>query len=55
MRLVYDASAKPVKSAYSLNDCLHLGPILLQNLAEILLRFLLHSILLLFDIKKAFF
>ena len=39
MRIVYDASAKKSATALSLNDCLHAGPNLMQELPEILLTF----------------
>lgn len=54
IRIVYDASAKSLKTSNSLNDCLYAGPLLLQNLTGILLRFRLHSIVVLADLKKAY-
>ena len=37
LRIVYDGSAKTTKSNNSLNECLFRGPVLLQDLAGILL------------------
>lgn len=54
LRVVYDASAKLSKDAYSLNDCLHLDPLFLLNLTGILLRFRLYPVVVLSDIEKAF-
>lgn len=54
IRVVYDASARPNKGCLSLNQCLHTGPLLLQNLTGILLRFRLYSVVVLADIEKAF-
>ena len=36
MRIVYDASARVSSEALSLNDCLHTGPNLMQDLTGIL-------------------
>lgn len=44
LRIVYDASAKTKKEHKSLNECLHRGPVLLNNLCGILMRFRLHKI-----------
>ena len=54
LRIVYDGSAKIHGSNYSLNECLYRGPVLLQDLAGILLRFRLHRIAVTADIEKAF-
>ena len=54
VRVVYDASAKCKSENKSLNACLYRGPILLQNLTGILLRFRLNKIALVADIEKAF-
>ena len=50
---MFDASAK-VKNSPSLNECLYSGPCLLTLLFGILLRFRLHKITLIYDIKQAF-
>ena len=51
---MYDASAKTKKESKSLNECLYRGPVLLQDLTGILLRFRLNRIALVADIEKAF-
>ena len=54
VRIVYDASARAKRGNRSLNDCLYRGPVLIPNLAGMLMRFRLHAIVLLSDIEKAF-
>lgn len=54
LRIVYDASAKTKTENKSLNDCLYRGPMLLQNLCGILIRFRLNRIAMIADIEKAF-
>ena len=54
LRVVYDASAKSKYGSNSLNECLYRGPVLLQNLCGILLRFRLYTIGIISDIEKAF-
>ena len=55
MRIVYDSSAKTKgPNAVSLNDCLHTGPNLFNDLTAILLRFRVHRIAIIADIEKAF-
>ena len=54
VRIVYDASAKTKTENKSLNECLHKGPVMLQDLTGILLRFRLNRIALVSDIEKAF-
>ena len=55
MRIVYDGSAKTNgPNAVSLNDCLHTGPNLLNDLTAFLLRFGVHRIAIIADIEKAF-
>ena len=53
-RIVCDASTKERKYAKSLNDCLHIRPVLQQLLYDILIRVRLHKSVLIGDIKKAF-
>ena len=52
VRVVYDASSKVFGP--SLNDCLHVGPILNLLLLDILLRFRVHEATKTADIEKAF-
>ncbi|XP_071136487.1 uncharacterized protein [Mytilus edulis] len=54
VRIVYDASAKTKKEVKSLNECLHRGPVLLQNLCGMLIRFRLYRIAIVADIEKGF-
>ena len=54
LRIVYDASARTNKSAASLNECMLRGPVILEDLCGILLRFRMHHIALVADIEKAF-
>ena len=54
VRVVYDASAKTKRTNKSLNECLHRGPVILPDLFWLLLRFRLHPITMIADIKKAF-
>ena len=54
VRVVYDGSAFAYKGALSLNQCLLVGPSLVNLLVEVLLTFRLHSVVLLADITKAF-
>lgn len=53
LRIVYGANAK-VRNSNSLNDCLYRGPVLLPELAGLLLRFRLPAVPVLADIEKAF-
>nr|CAD2178931.1 unnamed protein product [Meloidogyne enterolobii] len=53
LRVVYDASAHP-KGQACLNDCLYRGPVLLPDLAGVLLRFRNCAIPVLADVEKAF-
>ena len=55
VRVVYDASAKCRSESRCLNEYLHRGPILLQNLTGILPRFRLNKIVMVADIEKSFF
>ncbi|XP_063435905.1 uncharacterized protein LOC134716797 [Mytilus trossulus] len=54
VRIVYDASAKSKPENKSLNDCLHRGPVMLQDLCGLLLRFRMNKIAVVADIEKAF-
>ncbi|CAM1294859.1 Uncharacterised protein r2_g406 [Pycnogonum litorale] len=54
VRIVYDASAKKDPETKSLNDCLYRGPVLLEDLCGLLLRFRKQRIGLVADIEKAF-
>ena len=54
LRIVYDASAKVRKENYSLNECLYRGPVLLNDLCGLLMRFRLNQIAIVADIEKAF-
>ena len=54
VRIVYDSSAKTKKEAKSLNKCLLRGPVILEDLCGLLLRFRLEKIALLADLEKAF-
>ena len=51
---MYDASAKAKSENFSLNECMHRGPVLLPDLCGILIRFRLNPIALTSDIEKAF-
>lgn len=53
LRVVFDASAKS-ESGTSLNDILYTGPMLQNDLFNILIRFRTHSIALTGDIEKMF-
>ena len=54
MRIVYDASARMSHTSPNLNDCLHTGPNLMQDLTGILLKFRTHKKAFSADIEKAF-
>ena len=54
VRVVYDASAKTKPENKSLNECLNRGPVMLQDLTGILLRFRLNKVAMVADIEKAF-
>ena len=53
-RLVMDASARPSKKEFSLNQCLLKGPNMVMNLAKCLVRFRLGKYRVVSDLKKAF-
>ena len=52
-RVVFDASSKN-ENGVSLNDCLLPGPALQPNLVSIIIRFRLHRVALMADIRKMF-
>ena len=54
VRIVYDASARTKDTYKSLNDCLYRGPVMLQDLCGLLMRFRLNRIAVIADIEKAF-
>lgn len=53
LRIVFDVSAR-MKGFPSLNECLFRGPIVLQELCRLLLRFRLPNYIISADIEKAF-
>lgn len=53
LRLVYDASSKS-KGAKSLNECLYKGPLLLENLIRLILKFRTFRFGILADVEGAF-
>ena len=53
IRIVYDASAR-MRGGKSLNDCLYRGPIIMPDLAGLLIRFRIPRIAMWSDIEKAF-
>ncbi len=54
LRIVNDCLAKERKYGKSMNDCLHIGPLLQPLLYHSLLRFRIYSVALLGDIQQAF-
>ena len=54
LRIVFDASPKTRKKNQSLNKSLHRGPVILEDLCGLLLRFRLHKVALVADVEKAF-
>ena len=52
VRVVYDASAKNKQDNKRLNECLYRGPVMLQDLTGILLRFRLNKVAIVADIEK---
>ncbi|XP_068735663.1 uncharacterized protein [Montipora capricornis] len=54
IRIVFDASAKTKKGSQSLNENLHRGPIILEDLCGLLMRFRLNREALIADVEKAF-
>ena len=51
---MYDASAKSKQTNKSLNECLCRGPVMINAIYGILIRFRLYAITLVVDIEKAF-
>ncbi|KAL9989289.1 hypothetical protein ACROYT_G003822 [Oculina patagonica] len=54
IRIVFDASAKTRKGSQSLNESLHRGPIILEDLCGLLMRFRLNKVALVAGVEKAF-
>ena len=54
IRIVYDASAKSKKENKSLNECMYRGPVILEDLCTLLLKFRTNKIAMVADIEKAF-
>ena len=54
VRIVYDTSSKSKKGHLRLNECLHRGPVNLEDLCGLLMRFRTKRIALTADIEKAF-
>lgn len=54
VQVVYDGSAKSPGNKYSLNDCLEVGPNLIPQLFDVLVKFRSDPIALTADIEKAF-
>ncbi|KAH7729268.1 Zinc knuckle family protein [Aphelenchoides avenae] len=54
VRIVYDASARCGRGKLSLNDCLYRGPVILPDIAGVLIRFFFMVIAIVSDIEKAF-
>jgi len=54
LRIVFDASAKTRKENRSLNECLHRGPVILEGLCGLLMRFILNKVAHIADGEKAF-
>ena len=54
LRIVYDASAEAKKTNLSLNKSLYQGPVILEDLCSLLLRFRTYDTAIVADIEKAF-
>ena len=54
IRIVFDCSCKESIQSASLNDCLEPGPMLLNDLSSIIIRFRVHNFSFATDIEKAF-
>ena len=55
IRIVYDCSCQMSENYPSLNDCLEVGPPLINDLCSILIYFYVHKYGVVTDIEKAFF
>ena len=53
LRIVYDASAKSRKGNKSMNECLYRGPVMLNDLCGLLMRFRLRTVAIVADIEKS--
>ncbi|XP_073955644.1 uncharacterized protein [Choristoneura fumiferana] len=53
LRIVYDGSSK-IKDSYSLNECLYRGPLMLEDLIGLIIRFREHAVGIVADVEKAF-
>ena len=53
IRIVFDASAKTKKGSQSLNENLHRGPIILEDLCGLLMRFRINRVALIADVQKS--
>ena len=54
VRIVCDATAKAKKGCKSLEECLCRGPVILEDLCRLLLRFRIYKVVLTADIENAF-
>ena len=54
VRVVCDGSAKTKKGNLSLNECLFRGPVILEDLGGLFIRFRSHKVAIVADIEKAF-
>lgn len=53
LRIVYDGSSK-IKDSSSLNECLYRGPLMLEDLIGLIIRFREHAVGIVADVEKAF-
>ena len=54
LRIVFHDSAKDRKKTQSLNESLHRGPVILEDLCRLSLRFRLHKEAIVVDVEKVF-
>ena len=54
VRIVCNGSAKSIKGNLSLNECLFRGPVMLEDLVGIIMRFRTHTIAIVADSEKAY-